>query len=138
MSDFLIIYFCYGANVISCHWTHAKGFFKKNTIFYSNFVLKRLFSLFFPDSDEGDPLSVHGCGFPGLPSNGSLAPSASSSSSSSLLYSPGESVRYRCSSGFVLQGEEERTCGTDGRWRGGMPTCSEYCSGLLFFENLEP
>lgn len=56
------------------------------------------------------------CGFPGVPLNGSIH-------GSSLLFLEGEEVTYYCDEGFVLFGEEKRSCGTNGSWVGSLPEC---------------
>ena len=34
---------------------------------------------------------------------------------------------YRCSTGYTLNGNNSRTCGSDGIWSGPLPTCeSKY------------
>ena len=71
-----------------------------------------------------DVLSFHlfaasECGFPGVPSNGSLV-------GSSMLFHPGEEASYLCHEGFVLFGDDKRTCSENGTWNGPMPNCREY------------
>lgn len=35
----------------------------------------------------------------------------------------GESARYSCTFGFILQGNEIRVCQIDGSWSGNVPVC---------------
>ncbi len=63
-------------------------------------------------------LSGGECGFPGLPLNGSLV-------GSSMLFEQGEDAAYSCDEGFVLFGEDKRTCLQNGTWSGLVPECSE-------------
>ena len=58
------------------------------------------------------------CGFPGVPSNGSLV-------GSSMLFHPGEEASYLCHEGFVLFGDDKRTCSENGTWHGPIPNCRE-------------
>lgn len=54
------------------------------------------------------------CGNPGSVANGNV------------IYSDdtvGSIVRVECNDGFLLNGDPERVCLSDGRWSGGLPTC---------------
>ena len=66
------------------------------------------------------------CGFPGVPSNGSLV-------GSSMLFHPGEEASYLCHEGFVLFGDTKRTCSENGTWSGPMPHCSECIRAMASF-----
>ncbi len=35
----------------------------------------------------------------------------------------GAVATYRCHSGFLIEGDEERTCQADGSWSGAIPIC---------------
>lgn len=60
------------------------------------------------------------CGFPGLPSNGSL------DSTTSLLFSAGQQVTYKCQEAFVLFGPDKRICQGNGSWSPvSLPECRE-------------
>ena len=59
------------------------------------------------------------CGHPGLPSHGALL-------SSQAGYSPGDTVKFSCSAGYVMAGGGARVCGEDGIWSGALPVCSQY------------
>jgi len=60
------------------------------------------------------------CGFPGLPSNGSL------DSTTSLLFSAGQEVTYKCQEAFVLFGPDKRICQGNGSWSPvSLPECRE-------------
>ena len=61
------------------------------------------------------------CGHPGLPSHGSLLTSQAGSG-----YSPGDTVFFSCSAGYVMAGGGGRVCGEDGIWSGALPVCSQY------------
>ena len=81
-----------------------------------------------PESSDHDV-----CGFPGLPSNGSLG------SSSSYLFSAGQEVTYQCQEAFVLFGPDKRICQNNGTWSPlALPECRKYncryfhCFLLLF------
>ncbi|XP_068234778.1 uncharacterized protein [Palaemon carinicauda] len=56
------------------------------------------------------------CGRPGRPVNGTV-------SASGRFYFPGERVAYKCLEGFVLFGEDERTCQKNGTWSDEVPLC---------------
>ncbi|XP_069182423.1 uncharacterized protein [Procambarus clarkii] len=58
----------------------------------------------------------HQCGRPGRPVNGTV-------STSGRFYFPGERVVYKCLEGFILFGDEERTCQKNGSWGGEVPLC---------------
>ena len=61
------------------------------------------------------------CGFPGLPSNGSL------DSTTSLLFSAGQQVTYKCQEAFVLFGPDKRICQGNGSWSpASLPECRKY------------
>ena len=58
------------------------------------------------------------CGEPDTPSNGGV---------SDAITTEGSTVVYSCDSGFVLCGDENRTCLSTGMWSGSVPDCiSEY------------
>ncbi|CAL4093332.1 unnamed protein product, partial [Meganyctiphanes norvegica] len=59
---------------------------------------------------------VSQCGKPGSPVNGTV-------SASGRFYFPGERVAYKCLEGFVLFGDEERTCQKNGTWSAEVPLC---------------
>ena len=59
------------------------------------------------------------CGFPGSPRNGSLL------AADALQFAHEETVTYRCQEGFVLFGNDQRTCGANGTWSDGVPECRE-------------
>ena len=54
------------------------------------------------------------CGDPGSVSNGGRT-------LATTLFS--SRVRYFCNRGYVLDGNEERTCGANGKWSGETPSC---------------
>jgi len=58
------------------------------------------------------------CGHPGEPANGTLM-------STEILFYPGEEIVYSCKKGFLLIGEDKRTCEADGSWSGFLPSCKE-------------
>jgi hypothetical protein len=49
--------------------------------------------------------------------------SANTSDDGSEPYSPGSVIRYRCATGFAINGKETRSCRSDGTWTGPMPKC---------------
>ena len=66
-----------------------------------------------------DVASGKECGHPGEPANGTLM-------STEILFYPGEEIVYSCKKGFLLIGEDKRTCEADGSWSGFLPSCSEF------------
>ena len=92
--------------------------------FFDRVVISfKLFS-FVTESSDHDV-----CGFPGLPSNGSLG------SSSSYLFSAGQEVTYQCQEAFVLFGPDKRICQNNGTWSPlALPECRKYnCKYFHFF-----
>ena len=62
--------------------------------------------------------SVVDCGEPDTPSNGGV---------SYTITTEGSTIVYSCDPGFVLCGDENRTCLSTGMWSGSVPDCiSEY------------
>ena len=63
------------------------------------------------------------CGEPDTPSNGGV---------SDAITTEGSTVVYSCDSGFVLCGDENRTCLSTGMWSGSVPDCiSEFSIVIL-------
>ena len=63
-------------------------------------------------------LAVVSCANPGSPANGRRQGND---------FSFGKRVTYVCNRGYVLEGDERRTCGKDGEWTGDLPSCeSKY------------
>jgi len=58
------------------------------------------------------------CGAPDTPSNGSV---------SYTLTTEGSAVVYSCDDGFVLCGDESRSCLSTGVWSGSVPDCISEC-----------
>ena len=54
------------------------------------------------------------CGDPGTPANGRRLLSSTLE---------GSVVRYFCSRGFELEGDQQRTCQSNGQWSGSLPVC---------------
>ena len=64
------------------------------------------------------------CGDPGTPVNGQRVLEDTTFDAT---------VTYSCSEGYVLVGEKERQCGSDGQWSGPLPRCDRklICSTSL-------
>lgn len=56
------------------------------------------------------------CGDPGTPSNGCRVLGTTLE---------GDIVRYFCSEGYELEGDQQRTCQTSGLWSGQLPICKQ-------------
>lgn len=54
------------------------------------------------------------CGDPGTPVNGQRVLEDTTFDAT---------VTYSCNDGYVLVGEQERQCGSDGKWSGPLPRC---------------
>jgi hypothetical protein len=54
---------------------------------------------------------------------GGTRKSANTSDDGLQLYVPGSVIRYRCATGFAINGKETRSCRSDGSWTGPMPKC---------------
>ena len=66
--------------------------------------------------------SLVSCGVPDTPSNGDA---------SYTLTTEGSTVVYSCDDGFVLCGNQNRTCLPNGVWSGSVPDCiSEYIDDI--------
>jgi len=57
------------------------------------------------------------CEPPLAPSNGRIEPN------NQTVWLSGDTVRYNCTFGFVLEGEEIRVCGENGSFNGTTPEC---------------
>ena len=58
------------------------------------------------------------CQNPHVPANGWITPQKD-------LWTPGDTVRYACNSGYKLEGKDSDQCDGTGRWRYNMlPTCT--------------
>ena len=43
----------------------------------------------------------------------------------------GETCSYTCNTGYVLSGEDMRTCGSDRTWSGSIATCNRGVYGMF-------
>ncbi|XP_059573554.1 complement receptor type 2 [Alligator mississippiensis] len=50
-------------------------------------------------------------------------------------YSPGDSVRLKCSAGYSLNGSREIVCGEDGAWHPPVPVCNQVTCGSPKVQN---
>ena len=63
------------------------------------------------------------CPQPARVEHGRIDGTPSGTSSNGSVYHPGSVVRYRCDSGFEVDGKTTRSCRSDGTWSGPTPRC---------------
>ena len=63
------------------------------------------------------------CSQPAAVEHGTVDGMPSNSSSNATVYEPGSVVRYRCDTGFEVDGKTTRSCRSDGMWSGPTPRC---------------
>ena len=74
------------------------------------------------------PTCLKICSNPGIPTNGERKPSVP-------YITEGIVSTYTCNPGYLLSGDMQSLCRSDGNWNGSLPTCARKCEDPEILNN---